>query len=52
MVQIRNGGLVVAEFFSYASADQYFTYELDHHRYPDAVIVCADEDQWAERDHE
>jgi len=46
MVQIRSGEMVIAEFFSYSSAEQYFLYEMDHHRYPFAVIVCDIEQEY------
>ena len=50
MVKVMSGDYVIATFFSYNEADVYFTYELDHYRYPNAVIACSD-DQFAERDH-
>ncbi len=50
MIKIINGNYVIASFFSYREADFYFTYELDHYRYPNAEIIC-DDDQLAEKNH-
>ncbi len=46
-----SGDYVIATFFSYNEAERFLTYELDLYRYPNADIVCSD-DQFAERDHE
>jgi hypothetical protein len=46
MVQIKSGEMLIAEFFSYSEASNYFRYELDLYRYPNAVIVCDDEQRF------
>jgi hypothetical protein len=51
MVKVMSGDYVIATFFSYNEAERFLTYELDLYRYPNADIVCSD-DQLAERDHE
>jgi hypothetical protein len=50
MIKIMVGDYVLVTFFSYNEAETYYTYELDHYRYPNAIIVCND-DQLAERNH-